>query len=160
MAVLPILVWPDARLSAVCAPVSGDVRGFAADMLETMYDAIGRGLAAPQIGALHRMFVMDVTWKTGILAPQVFVNPQIVWRSDDLVDGPEGCLSLPGLSVTVGRSDRLRLRWDDLDSNSQEQDFDGFAAICIQHECDHLDGILTVDHLAPADRADALKSLQ
>ena len=160
MAVLSILVWPDARLRTVCAPVSGDVRSFAADMLETMYDAIGRGLAAPQVGVLLRMFVIDVTWKTGILSPLVFVNPQIVWRSEDLIDGPEGCLSLPGLAATVGRSDRLRLRWDDLESNTLEQDFDGFAAICIQHEYDHLDGILTVDHLAPADRADALKSLQ
>jgi len=160
MAVLPILVWPDARLSAVCAPVTGDVRSFAADMLDTMYDAPGRGLAAPQLGALLRMFVMDATWKTGSRTPQVFINPQIVWRSDDLVDGPEGCLSLPGLAASVGRSDRLRLRWDDLDGNTQEKDFDGFAAICIQHECDHLDGILTIDHLAPADRADALKSLQ
>lgn len=160
MAVLPILRWPDPRLTAVCAPVTDDVHALVADMLDTMYDAPGRGLAAPQVGALLRMFVMDVTWKDGTPAPQVFVNPQIVWRSDNLIDGPEGCLSVPGLSLIVSRSDRLRLTWQDLDGVSQDQSFDGFAAICIQHECDHLDGVLTLHHLSAPDRADAEMALQ
>jgi len=160
VAVLPILCWPDARLTAVCAPVIAGANALATDLLDTMYGAVGRGLAAPQVGILLRMFVMDVTWKDGTPAPQVFINPHIVWRSEQLVDGPEGCLSLPGLSTMVGRSDRLRLTWDDLDDQSQEQAFDGFAAICIQHECDHLDGILTIDHLTAVDRASAEKALQ
>lgn len=160
MAVLPILIWPDARLSAVCAPVTGDVQGLAADMLDTMYAAPGRGLAAPQLGALVRLFVMDVTWKDGVPAPQVFINPHIIWRSDVVVNGPEGCLSLPGLITTIARSSHLRLTWFDLAGASHSRDFDGFAAICIQHECDHLDGILTLNHLTAADCAAAEKALQ
>lgn len=160
MAVLPILCWPDARLTIACAPVVGDVSGLAADMLDTMYAAPGRGLAAPQVGALVRLFVMDVTWKDGTPAPQVFVNPHIIWRSDRLIDGPEGCLSLPGLSVSVRRSDCLRLQWETLDGLAQKAEFDGFAAICIQHECDHLAGALTTNYLTAADRALAEKTLQ
>ena len=160
MAVLPILRWPDARLGVVCAPVTADAHALAADMLDTMYDASGRGLAAPQVGAMLRMFVMDVTWKQGPSAPQIFVNPRIVWRSDTLIEGPEGCLSLPGLTTTVARSDRLRLTWKTLDGQTQYETFDSFGAICIQHECDHLDGILTIDHLTAAARGDAQKALQ
>lgn len=160
MAVLPILCWPDARLSVVCAPVTNDAHDLAANMLDTMYAATGRGLAAPQVGALVRLFVMDVTWKDGTTAPQVFVNPRFIWRSDRLIEGPEGCLSLPGLSVKVSRSDCLRLQWETLDGLTQEAEFDGFAAICIQHECDHLDGILTTNHLTAANRAIAEKTLQ
>ena len=160
MAILPILRWPDARLTTVCTPVTTDVAALAVDMLDTMYDAPGRGLAAPQVGALLRLFVMDVTWKEGTPAPQIFINPRIVWRSENHVDGPEGCLSLPGLSTTVSRSDQLRLMWQDLDGGAQDQLFDGFAAVCIQHECDHLDGILTLDHLPTAARAAAEMALQ
>ena len=80
MAILPILRWPDERLETRCAPVMGDVSALAADMLETMYAAPGRGLAAPQVGVLLRLFVMDATWKEGTRAPQVMVNPQITWR--------------------------------------------------------------------------------
>lgn len=159
MPVRPILRWPDARLNLCCAPVIQDVRGLSADMLESMYAANGRGLAAPQVGVLLRLFVMDASWKTGQPKPQVFVNPNIVWRSDDLVDGPEGCLSLPGLTANVARSDHLRLGWQDMNGVAQEQAFTGFEAICIQHENDHLDGILTLDHLAAADRARAMKEL-
>lgn len=160
MGVLPILTWPDPRLCAVCAPVVSDMGALAADMLETMYAAPGRGLAAPQVGVLLRLFVMDAKWKEGSPAPQVFLNPRIIWRSDTLVAGPEGCLSLPGLSTPVARPDRLRLIWTDLDGAEQDQSFDGFAAICIQHECDHLDGILTIDHLKADERAIAERALQ
>ena len=161
MAVLPILRWPDPRLSMLCAPVTADIGTLAADMLDTMYDAPGRGLAAPQVGALLRLFVMDATWRDGTLSPQVFINPSIVWRSDNLIEGPEGCLSLPGLITPVLRSDELQLTWTGLDGVAHDQTFRGFAAICIQHECDHLDGILTIDHLSAADRAAAAeKTLQ
>lgn len=153
MAVLPILRWPDPRLTTVCTPVRADVRALAADMLDTMYAAPGRGLAAPQVGALLRLFVMDVTWKEGIRAPQVFVNPEILWLSDARATGPEGCLSLPGATTYVARATEARLRWTDLEGALHEETLSGFAAICAQHEYDHLDGILTLDHLSPADRA-------
>ena len=159
MAVLPILTWPDARLRAVCAAINGDVGDLAQDMLDTMYAAPGRGLAAPQVGALLRLFVMDATWKDGVPTPQVFVNPRITRRSDVLVTGPEGCLSLPGLTTPVARSDKICLSWTDLNREGQLQDFSGFAAICIQHECDHLNGVLTIDHLSAPERRAAERDL-
>ncbi len=160
MAVRPILHWPDARLQAICTPVLDDVRGLAADMLDTMYDAPGRGLAAPQVGVLLRIFVMDATWKEGRRAPQVFVNPQILWRSDDRVSGPEGCLSLPGLTAQVGRAAAVRVGWTDLDGGAHDEILTGFSAICVQHEYDHLDGILTLDHMDHAARAAFERAMQ
>ena len=151
---LPILRWPDPRLSQVCAPAvpDDDLRTLAADMLETMYAAPGRGLAAPQVGRLVRMFVMDVDWKTGTPAPMVFVNPEIELLGER-VTGPEGCLSIPGPVTEVERAAQVRVRWTALDGTAHEAAFDGFAAICIQHEYDHLDGILTLDRLSPEARA-------
>jgi peptide deformylase len=156
MAVLPILRWPDPRLSQVCLPVEGDVSGLAADMLDTMYGAPGRGLAAPQVGVLRRLFVMDTEWRTGQPDPMVCTNPAILWRSDTRVEGAEGCLSIPGPSVPVTRATRIRLGWTGLDGAPHEALLDGFAAICAQHECDHLDGILTLDHLSPQARSVAI----
>ena len=160
MAVLPILRWPDPRLMTICSPVAEDVSVLAADMLETMYAAPGRGLAAPQIGVLRRLFVMDCTWKEGIYAPQVLVNPEILWRSAETVIGPEGCLSLPGLTTQIMRSKAVQMRWSDVNGDINEQTFVGFAAICVQHEFDHLNGVLTLDHLDPATRADAESALE
>ena len=160
MALLPILRWPDERLETRCAPVTGDVSALAADMLETMYAAPGRGLAAPQIGVLRRLFVMDCTWKEGIYAPQVLVNPEILWQSPDRATGPEGCLSLPGITTQIERATKLRLRWHDLDGGLHEDTLSGFAAICAQHEYDHLDGILTLDRISPAERAAAEEALK
>lgn len=154
---LPILRWPDPRLLLPCAPavLDDDLRALAADMLETMYAAPGRGLAAPQVGRLVRMFVMDVTWKEGVLTPQVFVNPEVVELSAARVTGPEGCLSIPGPVTEVERAEAVRMRWTDLDGQLHEAELTGFAAICAQHEYDHLDGILTLDRLAPDARAKA-----
>lgn len=151
---LPILRWPDPRLSQSCAPavLDADLRALAADMLETMYAAPGRGLAAPQVGRLVRMFVMDVAWKTGEPAPMVFVNPELELLGDRVL-GPEGCLSIPGPVTEVERNAQVRLRWTDLDGVAHDAIFAGFAAICIQHEFDHLDGILTLDRLGPEARA-------
>ncbi|MDP3197582.1 peptide deformylase [Tabrizicola sp.] len=151
---LPILRWPDPRLSQSCAPavLDADLRSLAKDMLETMYAAPGRGLAAPQVGRLVRMFVMDVGWKTGEPAPMVFVNPELELLGDRIL-GPEGCLSIPGPVTDVERNDQVRLRWTDLDGGAQDATFDGFAAICIQHEFDHLNGILTLDRLSPEARS-------
>lgn len=153
---LPILQWPDPRLSQLCAPavLDDDLRSLAADMLETMYAAPGRGLAAPQVGRLVRMFVMDVAWKTGEPAPMVFVNPAIELVGKP-VPGPEGCLSIPGPLTRIARAPQVRARWTDLQGRPHEALLDGFAAVCVQHEYDHLDGILTLDRLAPEARARA-----
>jgi peptide deformylase len=155
--ILPILRWPNALLSTPCAPavLSDDLRGLAADMLETMYAAPGRGLAAPQVGRLVRVFVMDVTWKEGVPAPQVFVNPEVLWLSDQRRVGPEGCLSIPGPTTMVERSEAVRMQWTDLEGEVREEVLTGFAAICAQHEFDHLDGVLTLDRLSPEARARA-----
>jgi peptide deformylase len=155
--ILPILRWPDPLLSQPCAPavLSDDLRSLAADMLETMYAAPGRGLAAPQVGRLVRLFVMDTTWKEGARAPVVCVNPEILWLSDTRAVGPEGCLSIPGPTTMVERAEAVRMRWTDLDGAAQEAELTGFAAICAQHEYDHLDGVLTLDRLSPEARARA-----
>lgn len=157
MAVLPVRVWPDPVLSSVAQSVTDvlTARDLVADMLATMYAAQGRGLAAPQVGVSLRVFVMDATWKEGAPAPQVFVNPLIVSRSDAVAVGPEGCLSIPGITTAIARATSIRLRWTDLDGASHEADLTGFHAICAQHEIDHLDGIVTLDRLSPEARAQA-----
>ena len=154
--ILPILRWPDPRLSQSCARaiLDDDLRRLAADMLETMYAAPGRGFAAPQVGHLVRLFVMDVAWKTGDPAPLVFINPEIALFGER-VAGHEGCLSIPGPVTAIERSSRVHARWTDLAGAAQEAEFEGFAAICIQHEFDHLDGILTLDRLPPEARLKA-----
>ena len=156
MALLPILRWPDARLSRRCDPVTAidDTIGrLAADMLETMYAAPGRGLAGPQVGAMLRIFVMDVSWKEGTPDPVVVVNPEITWRADDLAEGAEGCLSIPGVTALVTRPTTIRLRWTGLDGVLREETLTGFAATCAQHEYDHLDGLVTFDRLPTEARA-------
>jgi len=155
MAVLPILRWPDPRLKQPCAPVTGDVHALIDDMLETMYAAPGRGLAAPQVGVLWRLFVMDTTWKEGASDPQVFVNPRITDRSDTLATAAEGCLSIPGVLVDVTRPAEITVTWQDAHGAAHRQVFSGFAAACVQHEIDHLDGIVTFDRLAPDARQEA-----
>ncbi len=98
---------------------------------------------------------MDATWKEGRPAPLVLVNPEVLWASDRLVVGPEGCLSIPGPTTLVARAEAVRMRWTDLDGAVKEETLTGFAAICAQHEFDHLDGILTLDRLSPEARARA-----
>lgn len=154
MAILPIVQWPDPGLEARSAPVAGDVATLARDMLETMYAAPGRGLAAPQVGVGLRLFVMDVGWKEGAATPLVCVNPRILWRSAARTTGEEGCLSIPGLVARVERPAEIRLGWTDLDGADHEDHLTGFAARCAQHEYDHLDGILTLDRIAPEARRD------
>ncbi len=159
MAVLPILRWPDTRLTTVCSEIDHDVSALAADMLETMYAAPGRGLAAPQVGVLLRLFVMDCTWKEGTFAPRVLINPQLLWTSPETAFGPEGCLSLPGVTSQISRPNSVWMRWLGLDGSIYEETFTGFAAICAQHEFDHLHGVLTLDHLDPTARALAESAL-
>ncbi|QYK41508.1 MAG: peptide deformylase [Paracoccaceae bacterium] len=161
MTVLPILRWPDPRLATACAPVERpeDVAQLAADMLETMYAAPGRGLAAPQVGVLKRLFVMDVSWRDGAPDPVVCINPVILWRSDEMAEGPEGCLSIPGPTTLVARAVSIRLAWTDLANQRHEAALKGFAAICAQHEHDHLDGIVTLDRLTAEARATAIAGI-
>lgn len=159
MAELPILIWPDAQLSQPCAGIDvidDDLRKLARNMLDTMYAAKGRGLAGPQVGAMWRLFVMDVGWKKGQSDPQVILNPEIIRYSQDRAVGDEGCLSIPGLSVPVSRATGLRLRWTTLSGEQLEAEMEGFSAVCVQHECDHLDGIVTLDRVSADLRAELL----
>lgn len=144
--ILPLRLWPDPVLSQPCAPVPVDVGALrlAQDMLETMYAAKGRGLAAPQVGVLSRVFVMDATWKTAEPEPEIFLNPEVLWLSPEVQTGPEGCLSIPGQEVMVTRSQAIILRWSLPDGTISAQRLTGFRAICAQHEIDHLNGIVTL----------------
>ena len=155
MSVLPILSWPDARLATVCEPVKDPVavKALAEDMLETMYAAPGRGLAAPQVGVMARMFVMDAGWKDGAPTPVVCINPEIVATSGKRVMGEEACLSIPGVSAQVERHAVITLRWQDVTCVWHEKNLTGFEAICAQHEYDHLDGLVIFDRLEDEARA-------
>ena len=149
--------WPDPVLSQKALPASVDdaTLALARDMLETMYAALGRGLAAPQVGVLSRVFVMDATWKSGSATPETFINPEIIWRSAEVVPSEEGCLSIPGVVADVMRAKEIILRWVLADGSVSAQKLVGFRAICAQHEIDHLDGIVTLDHLSAEARAKA-----
>ncbi|WP_299652388.1 peptide deformylase [uncultured Tateyamaria sp.] len=163
MSLRNILKWPHPCLEAVCAPVEAvtpEVRTLAADMLETMYAAPGRGLAAPQIGEMLRLFVMDATWKEGEPSPVICINPDILDRSDDVEIAGEGCLSIPGVTAQVERPASVRMVWTDLDGVVQEQWLTGFAARCAQHELDHLDGILTLDRVDDVQRETILDAYE
>lgn len=148
MALRPIVLLGDPVLRARAVVVSrfdAGLKNLAADLLETMYAAPGRGLAAPQVGVSLRLFVMDTGWKDGAADPQVFVNPRITDASDILVPYAEGCLSIPDRKARVARPDRVALVWQDLAGGWHDGWFSGFAAVCVQHERDHLDGILCID---------------
>ena len=159
MTVRRILTWPDDRLAAMCPPVNAidhDVHTLVGDMLDTMYAAPGRGLAAPQVGVLARVFVMDPTWKDGAPAPMVCINPDIIAQGDQTATASEGCLSIPGVDVPVDRPQTIRMLWTDLDGQAHDAELTGFAALCAQHEMDHLNGIVTLDRVDEAARADIL----
>jgi len=156
MSILPILLWPDPRLREVCAPVDAitpRIEALAADMLETMYAAPGRGLAGPQVGAMLRMFVMDVGWKEGRPDPLVCINPMLQEVGEEHLPYTEGCLSIPGISAEICRPARVQMVWTGLNGGRYVQSFDGFGAVCVQHELDHLDGVVTFDHLDADTRA-------
>ena len=155
MSVRPILLHPDPRLKKRCAPVAvvdDGVRALMEDMLQTMYDAPGIGLAAPQIGVDARVIVMDCAGKEEPPQPLRLANPEIVWASDELNEHEEGCLSLPDIYGLVTRPKRVRVRWLDEAGAEREQEFDGIWATCVQHEIDHIDGRLFIDHLGAARR--------
>ncbi|MFC7703099.1 peptide deformylase [Plastorhodobacter daqingensis] len=156
MTLRPILIHPDPRLKKVCDPVpeiTDAVRALAADMLETMYDAPGVGLAAPQIGVMSRILVMDcVKDPEAPPRPMVLVNPEVTWASEARNIHEEGCLSIPDQYAEVERPAEVRVRWLDLDGAWQEETFDGLWATCVQHEIDHLNGRLFIDYLKPLKR--------
>lgn len=155
MALRPILIHPDPRLRKVADDVreiDDDVRRLADDMLATMYDAPGIGLAATQLGVMKRLFVMDCADKDEAPEPFVFLNPEIVAASEDLVQTEEGCLSIPDIYEKVTRPAWVALRWLDLDGHLREAEFTDRPAVCVQHELDHLNGRLFIDYLSPVRR--------
>jgi peptide deformylase len=148
MALLPILRYPDPRLHTVAKPVAtvdASLRKLAADMLETMYEAPGIGLAATQVNVHKRVLVLDVSEDKS--QPMVFINPEILARTGEHV-GEEGCLSVPGIYETVKRSERVKVRALNRDGAPFEIEADGLLAICLQHEIDHLDGKVFVEYLS------------
>ena len=164
MALRNILIHPDPRLKKVTAPVasvSDDIRRLADDMLETMYDAPGIGLAAPQVAQMLRMIVMDCEKDEGATpAPMVLINPQVVWSSDERSVYDEGCLSIPDQYAEVERPAAVELEWLNLDGKTQREKFDVLWATCVQHEIDHLDGKLFIDYLKPLKRQMITRKMQ
>ena len=160
----PILIHPDPRLKKVCAPVSDlsdDLRKLADDMLETMYDAPGIGLAAPQIGVMDRLIVLDCVKEDGEQPrPMVMFNPEIVASSDETNVYEEGCLSIPEQYAEVKRPKLVDVRWIDRDGNEQSETFDDLWATCVQHEIDHLNGKLFIDYLGPMRRQMITRKMQ
>lgn len=162
MAIRPILIAPDPRLKAVSeeiVAVDADIRALADDMLESMYAADGIGLAAIQIGVPRRVLVMDLVRKDGKNEPRVFVNPNILWTSDETALCQEGCLSVPDIWEEVERPAQIRAEYLDRDGRLHNVEAEGLLATCLQHEIDHLEGILFVDHLSRLKRSMALKKL-
>ncbi|MCC6890863.1 MAG: peptide deformylase [Hyphomicrobiales bacterium] len=160
MALRDIIVIPDKRLRLVSKPVAqvdSALRKLADDMLETMYEAPGIGLAAIQIGEPVRLVTLDIAKKDEEPAPQVFVNPEVVWASDDLNLHEEGCLSIPDYYEEVERPAKVRVRYLDLDGKTREVEADGILATCLQHEIDHLNGVLFIDHLSKLKRDRVIK---
>jgi peptide deformylase len=165
MAVLPILEAPHPLLKARTAPVEAfdeGLRKLALDMFDTMYLAPGIGLAAPQVGVLKRLCVADVSDRKKGEEPRrlALVNPEVVWRSSEGDTQEEGCLSLPNQFADVSRPRAVRVRYRDLEGVERELEADGLLARCLQHEIDHLDGVLFVDRLSTLKRDMILRKLQ
>ncbi len=160
MTIRPLVILPDARLRAVSEPVAeitDEIRRLADDMLETMYDAPGVGLAAIQIGVPKRVITMDVSKSETERQPMVLINPEILWTSEEKRAYEEGCLSIPEYYEEVERPDRVRFRYTNLQGETVEQEADGLMATCVQHEIDHLNGVLFIDHLSKLKRDRVVK---
>lgn len=159
-----ILIHPDPRLKKLCAPVADitdDLRKLADDMLETMYDAPGIGLAAPQLGVLQRLIVLDCVKEEGEPArPTVMFNPEVVASSNETNVYDEGCLSIPEQYAEITRPAEVEVRWMDRDGREQTAGFDGLWATCVQHEIDHLQGKLFIDYLKPLRRQIITRRMQ
>jgi peptide deformylase len=155
MTIRPLVILPDSRLRLVSEPVgpiTDEIRHLAKDMLETMYDAPGVGLAAIQIGVPKRLITMDVSKNENERNPMVLIDPEITWASEEVRVYEEGCLSIPEYYEEVERPDRIQFRYTDLDGNVVERDADGLMATCVQHEIDHLNGVLFIDHISKLKR--------
>ena len=158
---LPILYVPAPVLRAKARPIGADddVRALSERMLATMYAAPGIGLAAPQVGEALRLVVLDVSAKDAPPAPMVLVNPEVVAASHELATREEGCLSLPGMYADVTRPFVVKVRYQALDGSKQEIEGEGLLSACLQHEIDHLNGVLFVDYLSPLKRNMILRKL-
>ena len=162
MAELSIITAPDPRLKIKARPVAvvdDEIRRLMDDMLETMRKAIGIGLAAPQVGVAKRVIVLDVARQGEPPQPMMLANPEILWHSEELATFSEGCLSLPEHYADVTRPAQIRLRYLDYQNEIREIDASGLLATCIQHEMDHLDGVLFVDHISMVKRGMILRKL-
>lgn len=152
----PIILHPDPRLKKLCAPVadaSDDVRALAKEMLSTMYEAPGIGLAAPQVGVLSRLVVLDCVKEEGETPrPLVMINPEVTASSEESSVYEEGCLSIPDQYADVTRPSEIEVTWMDENGAAHKEGFDGLWATCVQHEIDHLNGKLFIDHLKPMKR--------
>jgi peptide deformylase len=155
MTIKPLVILPDSKLRLVSEPVkdiTDEIRKLADDMLETMYDAPGVGLAAIQVGVPLRMVTMDVSKTEGERHPMVLLNPEIIWASEEKRVYEEGCLSIPEYYEEVERPDRVRFRYMNLQGETIEQEAEDLMATCVQHEIDHLNGVLFIDHLSKLKR--------
>ncbi len=162
MAKLSIITAPDPRLKLKAKPVGvvdDEIRQLMDDMLETMYAAPGIGLAAPQVGVLKRVLVLDIAANTEQPKPLRIADPEIVWAGDELVTCEEGCLSVPEHYADVMRSGAVKVRYRDYDNVLIELDAEGLLATCLQHEMDHLDGVLFIDHISALKRNIILRKL-
>ena len=163
MAILPIITAPDPRLKLKCKKferVDGEIRRLMDDLLETMYAAPGIGLAAPQVGVAKRVLVVDIAKEGAAPAPLQMANPEVLWRSEELATYEEGCLSLPEHYADVERPRYCRVRYLDAEGEIRELAAEGLLSTCIQHEIDHLDGVLFVDHLTALKRGIILRKLR
>ena len=163
MALREILIVPDPILKQVSKPVEtvdDDLRALMDDMLETMYAAPGIGLAAIQVGVAKRVIVMDLAREGEPPAPRHFVNPEILWASEETAPYEEGCLSVPEIYDEVERPARVKLRYLGYDGKPVEEDAEGLFAVCIQHEMDHLEGVLFIDHLSRLKRDRAVSKVK
>jgi peptide deformylase len=162
MALLSIIAAPDPRLKIKANPVAAvdePMRRLMDDMIETMYGSIGIGLAAPQVGMSRRVIVVDVAREGEAPRPMRIANPEILWRSEATMEANEGCLSLPEHYADVTRAAEIRLRYLDHENEIREIEAKGLLATCLQHEIDHLDGILFVDHISALKRGIILRKL-
>ena len=163
MSIREILVVPDPRLKLISErvdTVDDDLRALMDDMLETMYDAPGIGLAAIQIGVPKRVIVMDLGRDETAREPRFFVNPEILWRSDETAPYEEGCLSIPEIYDEVERPSKVKLRYLNYRGEQIEEDAEGVFAVCIQHEMDHLEGVLFIDYLSRLKRTRAVAKVK
>jgi len=160
MALRDIIKLPDKRLRQVSEPVKrvdAGIRTLVDDMFETMYKAPGIGLAAIQVGEAKRVIVLDLSKKEDDHEPQVFVNPEITWASEEKTTREEGCLSIPEYYEEVERPSKVKVKYLDLDGKAHEVEADGLFATCLQHEIDHINGVLFIDHISKLKRDRVIK---